>query len=91
MGHVEGGHVKGGHHKRGHLKGGYLKGGHLRIGFRNEFSHEMSIFSARKLPSRQGKVPSRRHRALKNTVLRCWGSRCRGLGLPHLLYPALPL
>ena len=31
-----------------------------------------------------GKDPSRRHRALKNAILRCPGLRCGGLGLPHI-------
>ena len=30
-----------------------------------------------------GKAPSRRHRAVKNAILRCPGLRCMALGLPH--------
>ena len=68
-------------------KGGHLKGGHLKVGFCTEictrhmdfalnFALDTSVLSALS-------KASRRHRALKNTILRCPGLRCGGLGLPH--------
>ena len=57
--------------------------------FLREFHREGAVWTG-KAPSgqgrrrldREGRAPSRRHRALKNAILRCPGLRCRGFRAP---------
>ena len=79
----------------GHLKMGFrtdIRTWHVDFALR--FALETSILTAlsmaipqgmrrldRESAVQTGKAPSRRHRALKNAILRCPGLRCRGLGL----------
>ena len=67
------------------LKGDIFKGAHLKMGSRTELRTRYVDFALKFAldTSIALSKPFRRHSALKNAILRCLGSRCRGLGLPH--------
>ena len=73
------------------LQGDILKGDIYRPDFAVKVALDESIYCAlfkailRKVT---GKMSSRRRRALRNTILRCWGLRCRRLA-PPFCHPAL--